>query len=212
MNFLSSICFGKLGNYRFLGIDVEFTSNAKVSFSFDGHIGLSPIRLLGYCATTCLNNKAFRLLSFGYLHTFVHEMGHALAHKILGSQSVYIKVDVSSCCGCTGGNSANGSKFREFIGVIAGPVTDMAFSSIQLVAAAALRSYVGAPVAGFVAGGAIMWMTGELFYAFYSTVNQDNGDFGRISRMGILPFAAATAALVGTFAFGIFQSLSFLSK
>lgn len=84
---------------------------------------------------------------------------------------------------------------------------DIAFSSCKLVAATALKSYISWPVALALGIGAVIWMSGELLYAYVSASNRDHGDFGCIARRGNTHLALAGAALASQCALGIFAAI-----
>jgi hypothetical protein len=75
MLFLKSLFLWREGNYHFLGTDIKFKKNDIPFISFANN----PVGSLG---ESLLSNRKFCVFTFGYLHTFIHEMGHAIAIKI----------------------------------------------------------------------------------------------------------------------------------
>lgn len=216
MSFLKSVIFGAEGSYNILGFDVSFKKNDSPRYSFAASTCSSGIlsiftKSIGYLADSCLNSKVFHVITQGYAHTFVHEMGHALAFKALTNLKPKVSIYTDFC----GGNNNPGSlkslspKILSSI-YVAGPMANMAFSSCKLVGAIALRAYLPMPVVATIGVGAVIWMIGELFLAYTSASNNDRGDFGRIARHGSNHLVLASVALVGQCVLGILAARRFI--
>jgi hypothetical protein len=132
-----------------------------------------------------------------------------MACKVLTGQNSEVIFFTSLCVGMNRYPSAmgNASDWKQTAINIAGPMGDMAFSSCKLVAATALKSYLSWPVALALGSGAVMWMSGELLYAYVSASNRSHGDFGWIARRDHTHLALASTALVSQCALGVFAAI-----
>jgi hypothetical protein len=226
MSILKSVFLGSEGSYKILGIDVQFQKNHMPNTpSVVGAITPESyltsqaqnsnifVKSLGYVADKLLKSNAFKVITQAPMHAFVHEMGHALAAKMLlgDNARVFIYTDLGA------GDTFYANFYKQFsaerersIICAAGPMADMIFSSCELVGAVALRNYLSTPVAVTLGAGAVIWMTGELFLAYISASNNTFGDFGIIARNGATHLAIASAALVGQCALGVFAACQFL--
>jgi hypothetical protein len=164
---LNSIFLGASGNYDINGIKVNFVENANGTNVFENS-------LFGRAVDLCLNNSAIRFLTFGYLHVFIHEMGHAFAAQLHG-QNPIVNIYTQSCRGDTTDCGVN--KFTA----LAGPLAGMTLEVVKLVGAIAmailLPPFLGLPLGIFVGAGAAFWLFGELMYAFVG-----DGDWDVIRR------------------------------
>jgi hypothetical protein len=152
---LGSIFLGTNGSYDINGIEVNFVDNAEGDAVFGNS-------LFGRVADLMLSNTAVKILTFGYLHVFIHEMGHALAGKLRGYDSV-VNIYTQSCRGST----AHGASCK--FTALAGPLAGMALELVKLVGAIAavilLPSFVGLPLGLFLGAGSAFWLFGETMYA-----------------------------------------------
>lgn len=193
---LSSILFGTESYTELPGIDIHFKNETTNGYLFYNESDPIPVRWISSFADTCLNSRAIKILSLGYLHAFVHEMGHALTSKLFSSSRITVQINV-----CTGiGSCAHGfitNSIAETIVLAAGPLADLIFSTGLIIAATALGSSIGLPVAVFVISGAALYMGGELFYIADSIVRKNDGDFGKIAREGPVQLLVSLAAVVG---------------
>jgi hypothetical protein len=222
MAFLSSVFLGTPGAYQIIGIDVTFEKGDPIKFMFVPEItryqSYSTLKNRAlYFSQNCLNSRVFhascyvfRLMTQGYLHVLVHEMGHAIAEKLLTHRKPKVSVYTDSCTGDCRGSIEPHTPYRwvpytiESIILVSGPMTDVAFCALKLVTATALRSYLSTPIAITLGFSAVIWIVGELGYAIQSTYCRDEGDFGRIARNGEGHLGLASVALVAEVAFGIF--------
>lgn len=95
------------------------------------------------------------------------------------------------------------SNWRYTIRLMAGPMANIAFSSIEIIAATALRNYLSWPVSLVLAGGAFTWIAGELLCIYTSIVNKSDGDFGQIAKKnGKAHLSLAAATIVTEVALG----------
>jgi hypothetical protein len=152
---LNSIFLGAAGNYDIHGIRVNFVDNA-------GDVKVFENSRFGRAANLCLSSTAVKLLTLGYLHLFVHEMGHAFAAQWQGKNPI-VNVYTQSCSGETIHSSVN--KFTA----LAGPLAGMTLELIKLIGAIATAilfpPILGIPLGMFVGSGAAFWIFGELMYA-----------------------------------------------
>jgi hypothetical protein len=193
----SSLFLGTSGIYHILDITVEFENDSPLFHSFSNN-------LIGKMGNGLLKNHIFQILTFGYLHTFVHEMGHALAYKILSGASSHIQISTFALSGVTTPNPGKMlSPIQKSIFSLGGPLADVVFSVSQIFAAFALSAYITVPVAIAITIGASIWIFGEAFYAADSLLKNDNGDFAYIARNGVLHLLGATAVMAGVIALGI---------
>ena len=212
MNFIKSMIFGSEGSYNILGTQVHFTNQA----SSDGQISLEGAGIVSRIALACLNSNTLRYLTQGYSHVFIHEMGHALADRLLthkdvdpyDTPSVYISKE--SCGGENWPTSASEflPEWKKTILDVAGPMADIAFSSCKIVAATSLKNYLPLPVTLALGGAGALWIFGELVYAYTSVLNKDGGDFSNIAERGNVHLALASTAVVSQVALAIFTAIS----
>lgn len=206
MSFLKSVLFGYEGSYNILGAPVKFENELPPHLKPPSLDGAGVISQLAF---KCINSNAFRWITQGYTHVFVHEMSHAIACKVLTGLNSKVNFFTSLCVGMNQYPPAirNASDWKQTVISIAGPMGDVAFSTCKLIAATALKSYLSWPVALALGSGAVIWMSGELLYAYISASNGDHGDFGRIARHGNIHLALASTALVSQCALGVFAAI-----
>ena len=206
MSFLRSVLFGDAGSYNILGVQAQFEEKEPWYFS---PASLEGAGFITKAAISCINSNAFRWITQGYAHVFVHEMGHALPHQLFTHEDTMIKVFKSSCTGMGSPIDNSIPDWQKTIIFVAGPMADVAFCSLKLVAATALKNYLSWPIALALGSGSVVWMSGELLYAYTSVLNKDQGDFGYIARYGDTHLALAGAALISECALGIFAAYKF---
>lgn len=203
MSIWRSLLWGTPGSFEVLGVQ---TTVKPVRFD---SVEQAPSGLM----QRFLESRICQVVTQGYLHQFVHEMGHALAAKWLlrGSGGITIYQ--------TGGSEyqfRHSSRDQPLICIrrsaflLAGPLADVVFSSSKLILAAAARDVIPAPVSLLLGGSGLLWIAGELSYAAISAIQRTNGDFGRILKQGKSHLCAASAALVGTAAAGIWAAARLL--
>ncbi|MDE3056208.1 MAG: hypothetical protein KGI80_05940 [Verrucomicrobiota bacterium] len=133
-------------------------------------------------------------------------MGHALINKLLTGRSSDIWIFTKECTG-TAGITQSGSPWKDLAIFLAGPMANIAFASSKLIAAAALRRYFLGIATLILGGGGSLWMAGELFYAFTSATQRNDGDFGKIAKQGNGYLALASLLLVLQCALGVFSAI-----
>lgn len=210
MNFAKSILLGYEGAYQIgEGITVQFKKDESTFPSLYSRDANIVLRALGFAAQTCIQNYAFQVLTLGYVHVFVHEMGHALANRILGGGECAITIRTTTCTGETG-IGHHFSPITHSIVDLTGPLMSVIFSSSQIFGAIAFIHHLSIPVAVGISAGASVWIIGELFYATVSSLNRDPGDFGQIASRGIVHYSICATLLIGASALGLSQTYTFV--
>jgi hypothetical protein len=209
MSFLKSVLFGYQGSYNVFGIQVKFENELPPDF-IRPNSNLNGAGVISQLAYKFFKSNAFHWITQLHTHVFVHEMGHALSIKALTGQNSEVKIFYKRG-GVTQPPAAlrYASDWKQTVVEAAGPMADIAFSTCKLVAATALKRYLSWPVALVLGSGAVMWMFGELLYAYVSASKKDDGDFGCIARRGNTHLALASTALVSQCALGIFAAIKF---
>ncbi|MBA3958602.1 MAG: hypothetical protein H0X51_09470 [Parachlamydiaceae bacterium] len=206
ITFVKSVLFGSDGNYHAFGIDIQYKQNELGSNSDLGGAGCISV-----IANRCFNSHVFHVVTQGYLHTFIHEVGHALAGKVLYGENSRIIICTSPIHPVNRRDESRFKNWKETIYCLSGPLANMCFSTCKLVAAVAFRSYLSLPVACIFGAGAVFWISGELLYAYVSAAgNLPEGDFYKIARIGNVHLALSTVVLVGQAALGVFCAVQFL--
>jgi len=211
MNLASSLIFGSEGSYNILGNRVLFSEE---NFIDENPQDLEGAGFITKILTKCHESKILRWMTLGYTHLFIHEMGHALTFKLLTRDTFeppIIQIFKRSCTGRFDYSIDIDSDWKETIVDVAGPMADVAFCSCKLIAATALKNHLPWPVSLTLAGGALLWISGELLYAYTSASNKDDGDFGQIASRSKTHLALATTALVSQCALGIFAAIMMLA-
>jgi hypothetical protein len=203
MSFLKSILFGCEGSYNIFGTQVEFESELP------SHLippNLKGVGLISQLAFKCVQSNAFRWVTQGYAHVFVHEMSHALAFKILTGKNSKVIFFTKLLLGRNiwPPEVENLVDWKRTVINVAGPMGNIAFSTCKLIAATALKSYLYWPVSLALGSGAVIWISGELFYAYVSASKNDTGDFGCIARRSNTHLALASTVIVNQLALGTF--------
>jgi hypothetical protein len=205
MSFVKSLFFGSEGSYNILGVPVTFQKGLPNELTYP-----SRSDLLSQIVRRCINNEAVRILTFTYAHVFVHEMCHALTCKLLTSQAGTVVFSANPFCACSEypDEFQNASPWKQTVIAVAGPMGGIAFSTCQLVAAIALKSYISWPIALVLSAGAVLRVAGELIQASTDACSGKHGDFGGIRYCrGKIHLALASLALVTQCALGVFAAI-----
>lgn len=200
MSFLKSLFLGSEGSYNVFGVPVSFEDRAPDSTS-------NPGGILG-AAKKCLDNRVFRCATLSYVHVVAHEMGHYYMSQLFPRKDLFsskpnaqviqeVTIYTKSCEGVTKNATRGLTGWKNTLVCVAGPMANIAFSTVKLIAAQALKgSIVTLPIAIALECGAVYEIAGELYYAYDSATKEDSGDFGSIARQGNKFLLAAGAALV----------------
>ncbi len=193
-----SLILGQKGTFHIGEIKIQFKDTPPIG-TMEGAGMLSDF------AEGCSKSNLFRLISLSPLHVLVHETGHVLPWLYFtGENPEKIVVSTSEIGGDTVHRPTPLRHWRRSTVLAAGPVVHMLFSSCQLITATAMEPYLPQPVTLLLQAGAIAQMTGELLYAYTSTISKNTGDFGQIAKISKTHLAVATVGLVTTCALGIF--------
>lgn len=195
MSIIFSLLNGNQGNYNILGAKVTFGPFAYGTMPSGG--GMLRSLMFG-----CLSSHFFRVISNSYTHVFMHEMGHAVATKLLTNQNPKVTIFNDCFGGITHDCSSSG--WKDVAIDAAGPLGSMVFSSCKLAIAVLLYKQMSKPVGYLLGAQAAISMFGELLYAAsYSK----GGDFGNIADYGLSPLLISLATLVSTCALGVLGSI-----
>lgn len=210
MAFLKSVFFGSEGTYHILGIEVRFEKELPAHYP---DLNLDGAGFISKIASRCITSKPFCWISHAYSHVFAHEMSHALAVKAVVNQTSQVHVNTELSIGGTTypRELREAASWKKALVSVSGPMGNVAYCTCKLVAATALKDYLTWPVSVVLGGGAVMWMSGELLYAYTSATYGTRGDFGQIASLGNTHLALASAALVGECALGVFAAIKLAS-
>lgn len=206
MSFVKSVLYGYEESYNICGTPVDFENKPP----FNSHrISFEGAGVISKMAIKCLKSTAFRLATQAYAHVFVHEICHAMIYKLFAHQNAEVHITKCGCEGRTSYPSAVNANWKSTIIDLSGPMGNIAFSTCKLVAATALKSYLTWPIALALGAGAVMWISGELLFAYISVSKNSEADFANIARRGNNHLALASIALVSQVALGIFAAIKF---
>lgn len=197
MNFISSIFLGSEGSYNFLGHEIEFNKNLPSSESSLK----SNQRNTDYLK---LDKSLIHIISFSFIHTLVHELGHALINQLFTEQKSKIFIDTHAGAGsatCPGRWTL--SNWKVSLISAAGPMANMAFSIIKLAAAYFLKAYLPWRIILAIGISSLLAMAHEMHYAYTSVKTKDSGDFDTISKNGSKHLILASTVLITQFAVGL---------
>ena len=208
MSFLKSVLFGCEGSYNIFGTPVTFERELPSDWTRNPP-DLKGVDLISQLASKCINSNAFRLVTQGYIHLFIHEMSHALACKFVVGLNAKVTIFTSACVSRARFPQEMFSveAWRQTFVSVAGPIGNIAFCACKLVVATRFKKYLSWPLALVLGSGAVIWMCGELLYAYTSASKKDGGDFGKIACHGNTHLALASTALIGQLALGTFAAI-----
>lgn len=163
MTIISSLFLGNLGKYRILNINVDFAEQAEGEI-FQDIFGKGRFSQL---TKKVLSNRFVNIATLGYLHVFIHEMGHAMAAKMLGDSSPEIIVYRKTCQGVVRYTDYFYGK-KEILVSIAGPCLASCWETAKLTGsiglAALFPSFLGITAASLLGSSALFWLFGEMAY------------------------------------------------
>ncbi|MGC1878793.1 MAG: hypothetical protein WA347_09090 [Rhabdochlamydiaceae bacterium] len=187
-----------------------------IGISFEkGHIENKPLLGAGFVsalANVFRNNYPFQVATNAGVHITAHELGHAGAAYALTGKCSEIAIKIDQCAGETHIPRCvtKLAGWKKTVIDVAGPMADVALCACKLMGASALRNFSSsiAPsspatsvalssATGVLAFGAMIWIAGELTYAFCGVVNRNEvDDFKKIADRGKIHLAVASLALV----------------
>jgi len=207
INFLSSLLLETNGTYKINNIYIDFKKKEhypKIILEQKNPY----LRAVDCFVTKSLENRVFRLILLAPLHVFIHEMGHALAYKILSKANEDIKICIDSPYGVTfypfHSKFDNGEKM---IVDAAGPLLNIFFCTCQLVALRIFKNIIPTPISLITRFGATMYIVGELWYAQASASGRVKGDFGNIAEISKNHLLIANVALISQCILGLLMAL-----
>ena len=173
---INSILFGAQGSYKIGNITINYDPVDN------GEINILGNNLFSKLGKALLTNKVMAIVSLGYLHITIHELGHAIAEQMLAKRTISSTITVFTKT-CTGNCSVGSSneRWKEIAILIAGPLADVLFSIMQCMLGFMCISagFFGSTCLGsiLIASG-VSWIAGELFYA-----TRPYGDVGKIVHL-----------------------------
>lgn len=199
MAIVKSIFLGSFGSYNILGTPVVFENHPPSESDHDKT----------QTAVSDIVNRCLIAIALVYPHMVAHELSHALTCRLLIGKVKKVSIHQDGCgrC-CYPDDFKTAPLWKKSIVLLAGPMGGIAFSTCQLVAAAALRYYISWPVALVLGAGAVVGMANELVASAASIVKENGSDIGRIRKYhGNLHLGLACAALIAQTAFGVFAAI-----
>ena len=168
-----------------LGLETESNLNGiKINFNNQASgVNVFGNTLFAKATGFLLGQPIVKIATFGYLHVFIHEMGHALAAQLCGDPSPSINVYTSTCRGDT--RFSEGAKFsrsqRLFI-TLTGPILSTIWEIVKLISAIGLAILLPSPIGStlglFIGVGSAFWIFGEVAYAC-----SKNGDWSFLNHL-----------------------------
>ncbi len=189
-------------------LEVEIHKNVPDNyFDFRNHTS-RMVRCVGCVFDPILRSTIFNIITLNYFHVFIHELGHAVACRMVSGGTATIHLHTSHLYAYTQ------LPFDREVGdigscwiLVSGPLAGILFSAVLAVGIFALTHYVPMPyplslvLKIVVAGCAGIRILGELFYAVASACNKEGGgDFGHIARLGTIPLLVCMILLLSVIA------------
>ena len=150
--------------------------------------------------------KVASLITHPHIYTLFHEMGHALAFRLLSGKTPDVNIFLSNAPFVIGGQIDTPLFFPQqslkswqwCVIEAAGPITGIAFSQARLLVAKIFAKYLPklALISQFLELASTYSIWYEQMTVFHSILEGDDGDFGRIQKRGKIPLLLAMAAFV----------------
>jgi len=191
---------------------INITNSDDIGYTLYNSKASLLVRGISRAADFCVKSKMFNLLTLGYVHTFIHELGHAISYQLLTGGEATINLSTRNCYGSTSykeGPRSTSAAENTWID-LSGCLADIVFSAIIIIGIFALTYFVSMPQNWSIALRVIVcvpcafWIIGELLYAAISGYQVDEGDFGKIASRGWLHLLLAFTLLLGVCAATIF--------
>lgn len=190
-----------------MSIRVEFVNNNY--YSLYNEAQPFYVKIFTFSAEVCLKSKLFSVVTLGPLHTFIHELGHAVAWRLVSGNGSLIEMSSNSLYGSILFDrfEYNVSSWKNSYVSLSGPLADVILSVALMFFSIAIKSFVPVslikPVQLWLVASSVFWICGELIYGAVSAIRQDNGDFGKIAKTGALHLVICGAILVTAVGFGV---------
>lgn len=199
-------------HFNLFGIEVEFTNCLKDSFfkkkienilkSYPDITYTIPDHMQDHVRSH--SHHIVRLSTFFVLNTFVHEMGHALALKVLYGVNSLVAVRSDTFDGLTFCliDTTQKTPIKETITSLAGPLASIAFSITQMFLSCTFKSYNKPLTTYLFCSGLFNFLQETRGVIFGATSGR--GDFGNIRKRGAPHLIAASAVIASVIALGFF--------
>lgn len=176
LDFVESLLTGKKGNFDLQGMQVvlkDKTDSAQNSHAW--------------------NNRHVSRLSLDLLHTFIHELGHALAHKACGDSKITMNIHTNDGSGECKAEEQNKTALQDSFISAAGPIFHM--GSIAAATFFLNKLSVNHPFLAATLTVPLMHEAAEeARYVVSSAVAGDKGDFGCIRNNSWAHLAVSAGA------------------
>lgn len=190
MNLCKSVLFGCEGNYQFFDTKLKFQSKTTDKT-------VSNVNTIKQCLFTTI-----RVASQLHLHTFVHQMGHILAEKLLmgvTSSEISIVTFNDKLHPVVYKEAHKNFNTRLSLVEAAGPLAHVAFCIVKLAVAVLFTNYITFPVAFALGSVAFGYITADVLGA---ALSRGRDDFGYIAKNSKTHYAMAMFALITEVALG----------
>jgi hypothetical protein len=206
-DFISSIAWGKPGQYNYFGISITFKEGESLN-PYDDFL----TRLFKLCLQETLSLGT--TLSLRRLYVLTHEMGHALAATYLTNVLPEIEMgknpDQDRCiCKHTNPNVVHSEKVENIIAA-AGPLSGAFLASCNIVRASGYWN-ISPSLMIFLGLGAFIHMLADLCYLITSSSKRDNDDWGKIAKSNIYHFCIAAMMMVMMYALSLLMAYNIAS-
>lgn len=203
MSIIQSLLLGAPGNYNILGIDTSFQTQDNNPLLTQS---LRHSSFIGRIAMSCTENRVFQILSLGYFHVLIHELGHATIARLFSNQPLSVTIYQKTCSGSARINKAMFSNWQATMTLAAGPMFGIALEMGKLAICAFFLHSLSTLASAFVAAGSLIWIIGELFYIASSSLSSGliGGDFNSIAQQGNTHLLAAITAVIVEVVLGFF--------
>jgi hypothetical protein len=187
-SFINSVLFGSRGDYKFCGVNINFESG------FRHRKNAYPLTNSPFLQDF---HKATHRATFGYAHVLTRELGQAFMARCLGfnNREEYNNVSINTD-ECVGSMPTFSNDWKDTVIKVAGSISNIAFSSCQLVTAVALKDYISWPISTILGGGALTWMATELLYQNgygFSTIPDSHRNLSSIALITSCALGISTA-------------------
>lgn len=209
MTLLKSLLFGYKGSYNIFDTRVRFENEIPRHLNFPiKNKASDKTNVVSKLVSNLLKSNTFHWITQSHLHIFAHEMGHAIACKVLtGLKSeitiIYQKGGITQ----PPPEIVDSPDWKQTIICVAGPMADGVVSTCKLVAATAFKSYLPWPITLVLGSSAVISMSAEILFAYASAYRKDCGDFGQIAKYGNTHLTLAGTVLIAQYALGVFLAI-----